>query len=74
LRVADPREFIKKCRNKRAFSNEDIDEQLKRAIVTEFSDAIGEMKIPALDLAAQYKEMAERFEKNQRRFRVTVWK
>jgi membrane protease subunit (stomatin/prohibitin family) len=32
---------------------------LKRAIVTEFSDAIGELKIPALDLAAQYKEMGE---------------
>jgi len=32
---------------------------LKRAIVTEFSDALGELKIPALDLAAQYKEIGE---------------
>ena len=60
LRVADPSEFIKEVAGTNAhFQTEDIDEQLKRAIVTEFSDAIGEMKIPALDLAAQYKELGE---------------
>lgn len=60
LRVADPGEFIKQIAGTNAqFQTEDIDGQLKRAIVTEFSDAIGEMKIPALDLAAQYKEMGE---------------
>ena len=60
LRVADPSEFIKQVAGTNAhFQTEDIDGQLKRAIVTEFSDAIGEMKIPALDLAAQYKEMGE---------------
>jgi len=60
LRVADPGEFIKQIAGTNAqFQTEDIDGQLKRAIVTEFSDAIGEMKIPALDLAAQYKELGE---------------
>jgi membrane protease subunit (stomatin/prohibitin family) len=60
LRVADPSEFIRQIAGTNAqFQTEDIDGQLKRAIVTEFSDAIGEMKIPALDLAAQYKEMGE---------------
>ena len=60
LRVADPGEFIKEVAGTNAhFQTEDIDGQLKRAIVTEFSDAIGELKIPALDLAAQYKEMGE---------------
>ncbi|HUR97191.1 MAG TPA: SPFH domain-containing protein [Pyrinomonadaceae bacterium] len=60
LRVADPSEFIKQIAGTNAqFQTEDIDGQLKRAIVTEFSDAIGEMKIPALDLAAQYKELGE---------------
>ena len=60
LRVADPSEFIRQVAGTNAhFQTEDIDGQLKRAIVTEFSDAIGEMKIPALDLAAQYKEMGE---------------
>ncbi len=60
LRVADPSEFIKQIAGTNAqFQTDDIDGQLKRAIVTEFSDAIGEMKIPALDLAAQYKEIGE---------------
>src|SRR5438128_12100193 len=60
LRVADPSEFIKQIAGTNAqFQTEDIDGQLKRAIVTEFSDALGELKIPALDLAAQYKEMGE---------------
>ena len=60
LRVKDPAMFIKEVAGTNAhFQTEDIDEQLKRAIVTEFSDAIGEMKIPALDLAAQYKELGD---------------
>lgn len=58
MRVADPGGFIKEIAGTNAhFQTEDIDGQLKRAIVTEFSDALGEMKIPALDLAAQYKEL-----------------
>ncbi len=60
MRVGEPREFISQVAGTNAhFQTEDIDEQLKRAIVSEFSDAIGEMKIPALDLAAQYKELGE---------------
>lgn len=60
LRVADPGGFIKEIAGTNAhFQTEDIDGQLKRAIVTEFSDALGELKIPALDLAAQYKELGE---------------
>lgn len=60
LRVADPSEFIKQIAGTNAqFQTGDIDGQLKRSIVTEFSDALGELKIPALDLAAQYKEMGD---------------
>jgi membrane protease subunit (stomatin/prohibitin family) len=60
LRVADPGGFIKEIAGTNAhFSTDDIEGQLKRAIVTEFSDALGELKIPALDLAAQYKEIGE---------------
>ena len=60
LRVADPAQFIREVAGTNGhFDTEDIDEQLKRSIVTEFSDAVGEMKIPALDLAAQYKEIGE---------------
>lgn len=61
MRVADPAEFIKQVAGTNAqFQTEDIDGQLKRAIVTEFSDSLGELKIPALDLAAQYKELGEK--------------
>lgn len=60
LRVADPAGFIREIAGTNAhFQTEDIDGQLKRAIVSEFSDALGELKIPALDLAAQYKELGE---------------
>ncbi len=60
MRVADPATFIKEVAGTNAhFQTEDIDAQLKRAIVSEFSDALGELKIPALDLASQYKEMGE---------------
>src|SRR3954463_9078157 len=61
LSIADPAGFIKEIAGTNAqFQTEDIDGQLKRAIVTEFTDALGELKIPALDLAAQYKELGER--------------
>jgi len=60
LRVADPGAFIKQIAGTNAkFETEDIETQLKRAVVSEFSDALGEMKIPALDLAAQYKELGD---------------
>lgn len=60
LKVNDPSEFIKEIAGTNAqFNTEDIEAQLKRSIVTEFSDALGELKIPALDLAAQYKELGE---------------
>jgi membrane protease subunit (stomatin/prohibitin family) len=58
--VSDPQTFIKEIAGTNGqFTVEDIDGQLKRAIVSEFSDAIGELKIAALDLAAQYKELGE---------------
>ncbi|HXF42568.1 MAG TPA: SPFH domain-containing protein [Pyrinomonadaceae bacterium] len=60
LRVADPAQFIRQIAGTNAaFQTDDLEGQLKRAIVTEFSDAIGELKIPALDLAAQYKELSD---------------
>jgi membrane protease subunit (stomatin/prohibitin family) len=60
LRISDPAEFIRQIAGTNAqFQTEDIDGQLKRAIVTEFSNALGVLKIPALDLAAQYKELGE---------------
>ncbi len=61
LRVASPGDFIKEIAGTNAqFSTEDIEGQLKRAIVTEFSDSLGELKIPAIELASQYKELGEK--------------
>jgi membrane protease subunit (stomatin/prohibitin family) len=60
MRISDPQTFIKEIAGTNAkFEAEDIEGQLKRAIVSEFSDAVGELKIAALDLAAQYKEIGE---------------
>ncbi len=61
LRVASPGDFIKEIAGTNAqFSTDDIEGQLKRAIVTEFSDSLGELKIPAIELASQYKELGEK--------------
>lgn len=58
LRVANPQTFIKEIAGTNAhFETDDIEGQLKRAIVSGFSDALGEMKIAALDLAAKYEEL-----------------
>src|SRR5216117_3448526 len=58
MRVADPREMIKQIAGTNArFVTEDIEGQLKRTLVSGFSDALGESKIAALDLAANYDEL-----------------
>src|SRR6185503_8954995 len=48
MRVSDPQAFIK-----------EIAGQLKRTLVGGFSDALGESKIAALDLASNYDELAK---------------
>lgn len=60
MRVTDPQQFIKEITGTNAdFQTGDIEGQLKRKIVSSFSDSLGEMKIAALDLAAQYEELGE---------------
>jgi membrane protease subunit (stomatin/prohibitin family) len=59
IRVADPREFIKEVAGTNGhFETEDIEGQLKRTLVSSFTDALGESKIPALDLASNYDELS----------------
>ena len=41
------------------FQPEEINNQLRSIIVTAFSDTLGEMTMPMIDLLAQYKEMGE---------------
>jgi membrane protease subunit (stomatin/prohibitin family) len=60
IRVADPKAFIKEIAGTNAhFVTEDIEGQLKRSLVSGFSDGLGESKIAALDLASNYDELAK---------------
>ena len=60
MRVEDPSAFIKEIAGTNAhFVTEDIEGQLKRTLVSGFSDALGESKIAALDLASNYDELAK---------------
>src|SRR4051812_23758567 len=59
IRVADPRAFVKEIAGTNArFETEDIEGQLKRNVVSSFTDALGEAKIAALDLASNYEELS----------------
>src|SRR5215211_2968222 len=58
IRVSDPQAFIKEVAGTNArFITEDVEGQLKRTLVGGFSDALGESKIAALDLASNYDEL-----------------
>ncbi len=58
IRVTDASAFIKEIAGTNAhFVTEDIEGQLKRTLVSGFSDALAESKIAALDLASNYDEL-----------------
>src|SRR5215218_9722057 len=60
IRVSDPQALIKEVAGTNArFITEDLEGQLKRTLVGGFSDALGESKIAALDLASNYDELAK---------------
>src|ERR1700741_1826061 len=60
IRVSDPGAFIKEIAGTNArFVTEDIEGQLRRTLVSGFSDALGESKIAALDLASNYDELGQ---------------
>jgi membrane protease subunit (stomatin/prohibitin family) len=60
MRVVDPRALIKEIAGTNAqFVTEDIEGQLKRTLLSGFSDALGESKIAALDLASNYDELSK---------------
>jgi membrane protease subunit (stomatin/prohibitin family) len=60
IRIADPRAFIKEVAGTNGhFVTEDIEGQLKRTLVSGFSDALAESKIAALDLASNYDELGK---------------
>lgn len=60
MRVADAQALIKEIAGTSGrFTTEDIEGQLKRTLVGGFSDALGESKIAALDLASNYDELGK---------------
>ncbi|MBR3429148.1 MAG: SPFH domain-containing protein [Clostridia bacterium] len=59
FRVSDPVTFLKEVFGTSAlFTVEGVEGQIKRTLISGLSDAIAESKIPALDLAANYDEIA----------------
>lgn len=60
FRIADPAAFVKNIVGTNArFTSDGITEQLRNFIVSQFADVLGESKIPALDLAANYNELGK---------------
>jgi membrane protease subunit (stomatin/prohibitin family) len=60
MRVGDPRAFLKEVTGTNArFETEDIEGQLRRTLVSGFSDALAQSKIAALDLASNYDELGQ---------------
>lgn len=60
FRIADPAAFVKNIVGTNArFTADGITEQLRNFIVSQFADVLGESKIPALDLAANYNELGK---------------
>ncbi|MFZ5480851.1 MAG: SPFH domain-containing protein [Myxococcota bacterium] len=59
-RVTDPAVFIKEIVGTSGlYTTDEINGQLKRKLVSALADTIGEAKIPALDLVAQYMDLGD---------------
>ena len=59
-RIADPGEFLRQIVGTDGlFTTDEINGQLKKKLVAAFASAVGQAKIPVLDLAANYLEMGE---------------
>jgi membrane protease subunit (stomatin/prohibitin family) len=60
IRVKDSKSFLKNVVGTNGlFTVADIQEQLRKSIISKFTDALGEAKVPALDLAAKYDEISD---------------
>jgi membrane protease subunit (stomatin/prohibitin family) len=58
FRISDPALFLKELVGTDGhFTSDEVHGQLRNLIITQFTDALGECKIPALDLAANYDEL-----------------
>ncbi|HLP30863.1 MAG TPA: SPFH domain-containing protein [Geothrix sp.] len=60
IKVVDSATFLRQLVGTNGvYTVPDISEQLRKTIMSRFTDALGEAKIPALDLAAKYDEISE---------------
>jgi membrane protease subunit (stomatin/prohibitin family) len=60
IKVTDPGLFVKEIAGTSShFTTEEVTEQLRDLIITRFTDALAESKIPILDLAANYNELSK---------------
>jgi len=60
IRVVDSKKFLKELVGTNGvYTKDDITEQLRKSLVSRFTDVLGEAKIPALDLAAKYDELSD---------------
>ncbi|MBX3375159.1 MAG: SPFH domain-containing protein [Phycisphaeraceae bacterium] len=65
IRVSDPGKFVREISGTTGrFTADGITDQLRNFIISEFTDTIGESRIPILDLAANYNELG-RFVRDQ---------
>ena len=59
IKVEDPKKLLAELVGTNGhFTTNEIDSQLKAMVVSRFSDAVAESKIPVLDLAANYDELS----------------
>ena len=70
IQISDPGKFIKQISGTdHLFQTDEITGQFRNMLVSHFSDALAEAKIPALDLAANYNELGDHLlEKLQKDF------
>ncbi len=60
IKIIDPVKFLQEIvGTNQNFTTDEIASQLKSIVITRFTDAVGESKIPVLDLAASYNELSE---------------
>ncbi|MEK6235686.1 MAG: SPFH domain-containing protein [Planctomycetales bacterium] len=60
MKVAEPELFVKEVVGTDGeFTTDEITKQLRKMVVTRFTDSIAESKIPILDMAANYDELGE---------------
>lgn len=60
FRIGDPGAFLRELvGNTGLFTTDEIQGQLKRKLVSAFTDTVGEARIPVLELAAQYMDLGD---------------